>query len=530
MVDHAYSSVRAVVRDGDEAIPGVRKNCLVQSLDSASLRRELAATTTQHGNDDEDVVDTGSDRLTTSCFADLKMEMLAECSADACEELTSLSWLQNTNLLKDLQAKTKVKIDDVDSKCSFIEPSGPSAASTGRNPTPIRPVAMNTTTSASSSASAVTGRRSTTGKPPYSFACLIFMAIEDAPTKRLAVKDIYQWIQDNFTYFKTAPAGWKNSVRHNLSLNKSFKRTDKQRGQVGKGSLWTVDVDSRAMLIQGLRKTHHQPFEQFIRSSSGSKRPARMSESSDGGSSSLDSDFGDNRKKVKAQLSLEEATAAEIMCSFGAPTKFSDSATSRRAELLTPKPKHGLSVSRSPSQRLLRGKRGLNSAGSTAFQSSTSPVQDGGKTNGNMFSGLETMATVASLARDIEEELSRHNSSRSSPIMTRRSKAASQSAASRLLQEALTKRLAAKTSYVDSKRDLRNGDREGKDEEDEEEEEVAAAMKTDTLNDSGFGDGRRSGSNSSPESALATADIFLEADKILSTKKNWVCQEAVPTS
>ena len=32
-------------------------------------------------------------------------------------------------------------------------------------------------------------------KPPYSFSCLIFMAIEDAPSKRLPVKEIYNWIQ-----------------------------------------------------------------------------------------------------------------------------------------------------------------------------------------------------------------------------------------------------------------------------------------------------------------------------------------------
>ncbi|KPP60365.1 hypothetical protein Z043_121644, partial [Scleropages formosus] len=66
-------------------------------------------------------------------------------------------------------------------------------------------------------------------KPPYSFSCLIFMAIEDAPSKRLAVKDIYGWILEHFPYFANAPTGWKNSVRHNLSLNKCFKKVDKDR-------------------------------------------------------------------------------------------------------------------------------------------------------------------------------------------------------------------------------------------------------------------------------------------------------------
>lgn len=53
------------------------------------------------------------------------------------------------------------------------------------------------------------------------------MAIEDSPTKALPVKEIYSWITSHFPYFKTAPNGWKNSVRHNLSLNKSFQKVEK---------------------------------------------------------------------------------------------------------------------------------------------------------------------------------------------------------------------------------------------------------------------------------------------------------------
>lgn len=67
----------------------------------------------------------------------------------------------------------------------------------------------------------------TTSKPPYSFSCLIFMAIEDSPQKALPVKDIYAWILNHFPYFKNAPTGWKNSVRHNLSLNKCFQKVEK---------------------------------------------------------------------------------------------------------------------------------------------------------------------------------------------------------------------------------------------------------------------------------------------------------------
>uniref|UniRef100_A0AAY5KW56 Fork-head domain-containing protein n=1 Tax=Esox lucius TaxID=8010 RepID=A0AAY5KW56_ESOLU len=73
---------------------------------------------------------------------------------------------------------------------------------------------------------------SSPSKPPYSFSSLIFMAIEDSPDKRLPVKGIYEWIVNSFPYYSAAPAGWRNSVRHNLSLSKSFRRIHCDRSQV----------------------------------------------------------------------------------------------------------------------------------------------------------------------------------------------------------------------------------------------------------------------------------------------------------
>lgn len=69
-------------------------------------------------------------------------------------------------------------------------------------------------------------------KPPLSFACMIFMSLESSPTKTLPVKEIYDWIQWKFPFYRSAPAGWKNSVRHNLSLNKCFKKVTRGQGKV----------------------------------------------------------------------------------------------------------------------------------------------------------------------------------------------------------------------------------------------------------------------------------------------------------
>jgi len=64
-------------------------------------------------------------------------------------------------------------------------------------------------------------------KPPHSFSMLIFLAIESSSSKALPVRDIYLWITKHFPYYCFAPVGWKNSVRHNLSLNKSFCKVER---------------------------------------------------------------------------------------------------------------------------------------------------------------------------------------------------------------------------------------------------------------------------------------------------------------
>ena len=64
------------------------------------------------------------------------------------------------------------------------------------------------------------------------------MAILSSTDKKLVLADIYQYVLDNFPYFRHRGQGWRNSIRHNLSLNDFFMKAG--RAANGKGHYWAV--------------------------------------------------------------------------------------------------------------------------------------------------------------------------------------------------------------------------------------------------------------------------------------------------
>ncbi|KAI6649110.1 Forkhead box protein O [Oopsacas minuta] len=79
-----------------------------------------------------------------------------------------------------------------------------------------------------------------------SYADLITKAILSSPNQRLTLAEIYAWIVDNVHYFAdkkdtSSTSGWKNSIRHNLSLHNKFKRIPNETS--GKSSWWTINPD-----------------------------------------------------------------------------------------------------------------------------------------------------------------------------------------------------------------------------------------------------------------------------------------------
>ncbi|CAK8684760.1 unnamed protein product [Clavelina lepadiformis] len=88
-------------------------------------------------------------------------------------------------------------------------------------------------------------------KPPYSYIALIVMAIQSSPAKKLTLSEIYNFLQTRFEFFRGSYQGWKNSVRHNLSLNECFIKLPKGLGRPGKGHYWTIDPASEFMFEEG---------------------------------------------------------------------------------------------------------------------------------------------------------------------------------------------------------------------------------------------------------------------------------------
>ncbi|KAH9410657.1 forkhead domain-containing protein [Ordospora pajunii] len=78
-------------------------------------------------------------------------------------------------------------------------------------------------------------------KPSFSYAQIITQAIVTSENGKLTLNEIYQWIENSFEYYRYANPVWKNSIRHNLSLNKCFKKVPRDPGARGKGGRWTLD-------------------------------------------------------------------------------------------------------------------------------------------------------------------------------------------------------------------------------------------------------------------------------------------------
>lgn len=115
-----------------------------------------------------------------------------------------------------------------------------------------------------------------TNKPQYSYAQIIGMAILRAPARRLTLNQIYTWVAAHFSHFREhSKVQWQNSIRHNLSLNKSFEKQDRPKDDPGKGHYWIIKPGCEAQFLKDKprRNTNSAPTP-FISSNSDLPRPS----------------------------------------------------------------------------------------------------------------------------------------------------------------------------------------------------------------------------------------------------------------
>lgn len=129
---------------------------------------------------------------------------------------------------------------------NYVEPDGEAGNKCAGGLPIAGPCGAPTSAAAAAAAKKNSSRRNAWGN--LSYADLITQAITSSPDKRLTLSQIYEWMVQNVPYFKdkgdsNSSAGWKNSIRHNLSLHNRFMRV--QNEGTGKSSWWMINPDAK---------------------------------------------------------------------------------------------------------------------------------------------------------------------------------------------------------------------------------------------------------------------------------------------
>lgn len=98
--------------------------------------------------------------------------------------------------------------------------------------------------------------KSKTKPSSVSYAGLIGQAILSSSDGRLSLAEIYLWISSVYPYYERGDRGWQNSIRHNLSLNKSFVKLERELTMPGKGGWWAIQPGHEHRFQQGMYLAH----------------------------------------------------------------------------------------------------------------------------------------------------------------------------------------------------------------------------------------------------------------------------------
>ena len=118
-------------------------------------------------------------------------------------------------------------------------------------------------------ASKQSNNSATPSKPPKPYLEIIADAVLSCQPKMMQLHEIYHFMEQKYAYFaKNVNKSWRNSVRHNLSLNECFVKAG--RGSNGKGNYWRIHPLCEKEFIRG--NFRRKSFKQLIRAGNANKQ------------------------------------------------------------------------------------------------------------------------------------------------------------------------------------------------------------------------------------------------------------------
>ncbi|KAG8850137.1 hypothetical protein FRB96_000512 [Tulasnella sp. 330] len=81
-----------------------------------------------------------------------------------------------------------------------------------------------------------------TGHPGYAIKVLAEFAIKGSATGRMSLNDIYLAVEERYPGFRSEwGTNWRNSARHDISMDPRFIKVDRRPDEPGRGGLWTFN-------------------------------------------------------------------------------------------------------------------------------------------------------------------------------------------------------------------------------------------------------------------------------------------------
>ncbi|MGY0217955.1 forkhead box transcription factor [Endozoicomonadaceae bacterium StTr2] len=102
-------------------------------------------------------------------------------------------------------------------------------------------------------------------KPPFTYKQMIYNVIKASPDKQLRLNEIYEAIMETYPYYRGLEnKGWKNSIRHNLSLAKEFVKVPLPAGAKGKGHFWVYSSGDQGLTASYDQGIKHKPSRRTL--------------------------------------------------------------------------------------------------------------------------------------------------------------------------------------------------------------------------------------------------------------------------